>query len=323
MKYNRQFEDIINRLLLEAKEQDEISFKEDILTLSDIYAKKNKRLERIIKLSDKQQMAILELNEELDDYKQNLEKRVAEEIQKRQEQEELLMEQSRLATLAEMIDAVAHQWTQPLNVLATQIELLHINSIKQHALSSDEICTFKENATMQIMHMSKTLSSFRNFFKPMHDAVPFSVKAMIEDALELMKNDLLRAKITLLLEVEEDFELIGNESEFKHIIINLLSNAKYAFEEQNISSRNIHIRILGASQRFEVIDNAGGIAPDIMDTIFDLRSSTKGEKGSGIGLYMSAQIAQKHHGELLAENTKDGAKFTFILKDTHDHHQLT
>ena len=316
MKYNKQFEEIIARLLpLEIEGSSPEQIKKDIHTLAHIYAKKDERLNRIIKLSDKQQMAILELNEELDDYKRNLEKKVEEEIRKRQEQEALLLEQSRLAAIAEMIDAVAHQWTQPLNVLSMQIDLLNLKATKHGTISAQTVHEFKQNASLQIQHMSETLINFRNFFKPMDDPHPFSVHQMVKDALTLIQNEMERTHINILLEVEKDFQIVGNIGEFKHIVLNLINNAKYAFEEHMVENREIVIRILGEEKRIEVIDNAGGIAPEIIDDLFELRSTTKGKDGSGIGLYMSAKIAEKHQGTLKADNTATGARFIFQLKE--------
>jgi signal transduction histidine kinase len=316
MKYNRQFEEIIQKLLPIVTQGDADSqLQKDILTLVEIYRKKDERLNRIIKLSDKQQMAIIELNEELDDYKNNLEVKVKEEIEKRKAQEELLIEQSRLAAIAEMFDAVAHQWTQPLNVLSMQVDILNIEAMKKGSLPQEKITQFKENASMQIIHMSQTLENFRKFFKPMDHPEPFSVETMIQGALSLVKNELIRARISLHFDISEDFQIIGNESEFKHIILNLINNAKYALRENNISNPYIKIRVTGERHSIEVTDNAGGIPEEIIDDIFKLHCTTKGKEGSGIGLYMSTKIAQKHHGELFAENTNEGAKFTFILKD--------
>ena len=86
-------------------------------------------------------------------------------------------------------------------------------------------------------------------------------------------------------------------------------------EERN--SRRIAKAIVARrkEKKIEIIDNAGGIDEKIMPNLFRAGCTTKGEKGSGMGLYMSAQIAKKHNGQLLAENSAEGAKFTFILKE--------
>ena len=316
MKYNKQFEEIIQELLpLTKNGASPKALEKDILTLVDIYRKKDNRLDRIIKLSDKQQMAILELNEKLDDYKKNLEEKVEEEIQKRKNQEALLFEQSRLAAIAEMIDAVAHQWMQPLNILSIQIGMLTIHAEKSEGLSREALQSFQDDAMLQIRHMTETLSNFRTFFKPMTNPKPFSVYQAIQSTLRLIHNELERSHIAFQLVCNEDFQIVGNENEFKHIILNLINNAKYTFEERAIQACRLTIKILGKEKKVEVIDNGGGIDATVMPNLFQAGSTTKGEEGSGMGLYMSAQIAIKHHGKLQAENTKEGAKMTFTLKE--------
>ncbi|SFV90583.1 PUTATIVE TWO-COMPONENT SENSOR [hydrothermal vent metagenome] len=284
--------------------------------------KNNKRINRIITQSDRQQMAIVRLNEELDAYKNHLEKKVEEELQKRKEQENLLIEQSRLAAIAEMIDAVAHQWKQPLNLISMRSYLL-LNDVQKHpCVSLSTVTDFYENISQQIQHMSETLDNFRSFFRPIENAITFSVKSAVDSILELIRDDLYKHSIETTLHLREDFTLTGNSNEFKHIILNLISNAKDAFEQNGIMPRHITITIDAKTDSIEVEDNAGGIPHEVIEKIFDMHVTTKEKQGgSGVGLYLSQQIALKHNGRLYVENTKNGAKFTFSLKDTHDHHQ--
>ena len=100
-------------------------------------------------------------------------------------------------------------------------------------------------------------------------------------------------------------------------MINIINNAKDAFVENDIKDRKININLIEDEEykKIEFIDNASGIPEDIIDNIFSANFTTKEEgKGTGIGLYMSLQIAQKYNGNLSVENTKDGAKFTFTYK---------
>lgn len=283
--------------------------------------KNNKRIERIITQSDRQQMAIVHLNEELDTYKNHLEKKVEEELQKRKEQEALLIEQSRLAEIAEMIDAVAHQWKQPLNLISMRSYLLLNDAQKHQSVAVETVSQFYDNITQQITHMVETLDNFRSFFRPIEKEIPFSVQSAMESVLDLIHDDLLKHSITTSLHTTEDFTLTGNPNEFKHIILNLVSNAKDAFEQNNIMPRNITITIDGNDRFVAIEDNAGGIPPEVIEKIFEMHITTKKEKGgTGVGLYLSQQIAKKHNGILRVENTGNGAKFIFSLKDDHDHH---
>jgi signal transduction histidine kinase len=314
MIYSKKFQELIEKLSTDDSKEYEL-IKHDIETLAELYNKKEQRLNKIIKLSDQQQMAILELNEELDSYKENLEKKVEDEIRKQKEQEKILYEQSRLASIATMIDAVAHQWVQPLYLLTIQIELLNLEAEKNSGLSKERVAKFKEESQAQIEHMKQTLINFREFFKPISDQVIFSIKNNIHEAIELIEPDIKHHNINIVLNIENDFEINGNPNEFKHIIINLINNAKEQFLNNNIVNRQIQINIISDEKKLEIIDNAGGIDENIIDKIFDLYISSKDDQSGGMGLYLSQQIAKKHNGILSVTNTKDGAKFTFQLKD--------
>jgi len=313
MKYDKKFQEILQRL---SKIDDEEcqKLKDEIEVLAGIYAKKDKRLNKIIKLSDNQQKVVLNLNEELDAYKLNLEQKVEEEIKKRKEQEDLLLEQSRLASIAEMIDAVAHQWIQPLNIMWMKTDLLNLEAKKNNGVTPQKITQFKEDSFEQINHLLETLRNFRNFFRPIKEHTPFQLSEIIQSVLDLIRDELTKYSIKVEINIKDDFTIFGNENEFKHIILNLISNSKYAFIENEIKDRKIIINILKKENKLEYIDNAGGIDKEIINILFDMNTTTKGENGTGMGLYMSQKIAQKHKGKLFVENLNDGAKFTFLYE---------
>ena len=313
MKYAKKFKKILAKLD-SIEDQQCQALKKEIELLAEIYSKKEARSEKIIKISDKQQKAILKLNEELDDYKSNLEKKVEEEVLKRQKQEDLLIEQSRLAALSEMINAVAHQWMQPLNIICMHTEVLTIQAKKNNGLDPQRVEFFKKDTLSQVNHLIETLNNFRNFFQPIKGHHAFMIANAIESVLYLINNDLKKYAIEVEFNKENNFTLHGNENEFKHIFINLINNSKYAFLENKIANRKITIKLFPDEKKIEYSDNAGGIDEKILPSLFDMHISTKGENGTGMGLYMSQQIAHKHKGKLIAENIGNGAKFTFIYK---------
>ncbi len=289
--------------------------------IEKLFAQKEKRLQRIIDHSDRQQMAIVHLNEELDEYKDHLEKKVQEEMAKRKAQETLLIEQSRLAAIAEMIDSVAHQWKQPLNLISMQTYILLLKANKKEVITQEIIADFNKELMKQVHHMVDTLDNFRSFFRPATEAETFSAKESVDSVMDLIRDDLMENRIKTSIEVKKDFDLYGNSNEFKHILLNLISNTKYAFNDNAVEQRVLYINILGDNKSIEVVDNAGGIPENIIDRIFDMHVTSKGDKGTGIGLYMVQQIAHKFQGEMSVENVEDGAKFIFRLKenDVTDH----
>lgn len=291
--------------------EDYANLKKSLEKLLKNYKKKEHRLETIIKQSDRQQTRLLELNRELDKYKNYLEERVEEEIALRQDKERMLLQQSKLAAMGEMMDAVAHQWKQPLNVIGMQAEILEYD-YEDDLMDKEYIQNFRNQIFAQIEHMTDTLNEFRTFFRPNKNEEEFNVKEMIDKVLLLVKDEFMKHQITIKLNNIQDFTIFGIENEFKHLILNIINNAKDAFNDNDIKSREILINISHDNKSIEIIDNAGGIPENIINDIFKANVTSKAEdKGTGIGLYMSSQIAQKHNGELSVENVSGGAKFTF------------
>ncbi|XOB63233.1 sensor histidine kinase [Campylobacterota bacterium DY0563] len=286
-------------------------FKDGLFDLLEDYKRKSERLDKIIKQSDKMQLRLLEANEELDEYKNNLEKKVEEEIEKREKNEKILLEQSKFAAMGEMIDAIAHQWAQPLGILNLKLSMLDFD-YKADKIDEKYIHEFQEKTADVIEHMNSTLNEFRTFFRPNKEKTYFNTKQMIDKVLMFIKDEFIKYKINIEVQEINNFEIMGIENEFKHILLNILNNSKDAFILKDIKSRKILIKIYQEDNLniLEISDNAGGIKKDIIDEIFKSNFTTKKENGTGIGLYMSCQIAKKNNTHLSAKNIKDGAMFS-------------
>ena len=241
--------------------------------------------------------------------------------EKERRNEALLMQQSKMAAMGEMLDAVAHQWKQPLNALSMYAELIKIN-YEDGEVNQAYIEQFQEDIETQINHMTDTLGTFRTFFRPTKELHTFDLHQVINDVLLLAKDELTKNTINVEVIEEGKLELFGSENEFKHLLLNIINNAKDAFNDNGIKTRNITIRILADENppRLEIEDSAGGIPEKVIDNIFQAHFTTKEEgKGTGIGLYMSSQIAQKHHAELRVENREKGACFSVFFSDLSFH----
>jgi len=231
------------------------------------------------------------------------------------EKEKILERQSKMAAMGEMMDAVAHQWKQPLNALSMYADLLQMD-FKEGNVDTVYIDELVEDFQKQIQHMVTTIGEFRTFFRPNKEVQPFGMKRCIQSVLLLIYDELLRNNITVHVESKKEIIINGIENEFKHLILNVISNAKDAFIERACAQRNIYIKFsqINGEIIVSIEDNAGGIPPEIIDDIFKPNMTTKRDgEGTGIGLYMSAQIAQKLHGTLTANNTERGACFTLKI----------
>ena len=228
----------------------------------------------------------------------------------------MLVQQSKMAAMGEMMDAVAHQWKQPLNSISMMTDMLK-DDFKDGLVDEEYIDEMTETTHMQIAHMVNTLSEFRNFFRPAQDSKDFLVSECIGSVQILMKDELLKNTINLTVDVQEDITINGLINEFKHLFLNLLSNSIDAFNEKNIQNREIIIRsyIKGENGVIEFEDNANGIPQHVIANIFKPNVTTKADgKGTGIGLYMSSQIVQKHNGAIEVTNVNSGALFRITIK---------
>ena len=244
---------------------------------------------------------------------EELDMRVKEEIEKTKEKEQLLINQSKLAALGEMLGNIAHQWRHPLTRLSLLIQNLEM-AYNMKKLDKERFEKFSSQAKAQINYMSETIDDFTNFFKKDTKKEEFCPKEIITNALTLMEGRLKQNKVDVKLEIIKTESIYGYKSEFSQVILNIINNAIDILKERNVNNKKIWIRING--KKIEIEDNAGGIPEDIKDKIFEPYFTTKFQsQGTGIGLYMSRVIITQHfNGELLAYNSKNGAVFVISLK---------
>ncbi|HJV67408.1 MAG TPA: ATP-binding protein [Geomonas sp.] len=228
------------------------------------------------------------------------------------EKERMLLQQSRLAALGEMISNIAHQWRQPLNELGLIVQELPMVYDKG-GFSRDYLKNSVAKFMKLLAHTSKTIDDFRNFFKPDKAKAAFLVQAVVEQTLSLVEESFKHLGIEVTVRVEGDPVINGHPNEFSQVILNLLFNARDAFLERQTAKPTIaiYIRREDGKAVVTVADNAGGIPPAIIDRIFDPYFTTRGpEKGTGIGLYMSKIIIEKNiPGTLSVRNIPEGAEF--------------
>ncbi len=243
---------------------------------------------------------------------EELDKRVKEEIEQRRQKEQLLMHQSKLAALGEMLGNIAHQWRHPLTRLSLLIQNLEM-AFNMKKLDKERFDKFKENALMQINYMSQTIDDFTNFFKKDTKKVEFQPKEIIEEALKLVDARLKQNNVEVIMDVKSTQPVYGYKTEFSQVILNIINNAIDVLKERNIKNKKIAIRI--EKSKIEIEDNAGGIPEEIKDKIFEPYFTTKFQsQGTGIGLYMSRVIITQHfNGKLYAYNSKNGAVFVIEL----------
>ncbi len=247
----------------------------------------------------------------------NLEIRVYEEIEKNRAKDRLLENQAKLAALGEMIGNIAHQWRHPITRLSLIMQ--NIKSLYDNGnMTSQLLERYYKNSLEQIDYMSETIEDFRNFYKKDSEKSLFDPAIAIKNAYKIVNASIKHEGIDLTLHVEHHFRLLGFPNQFSQVILNILQNAKDALEEKNIDDPRIDITIYQKKGKniIEIKDNAGGIKKDILHKIFDAYVTSKKNKGTGIGLYMSKMIIEENfNGKLYAKNHTNGAIFIIEFND--------
>jgi PAS domain S-box-containing protein len=254
---------------------------------------------------------------QLKELNDKLELKVEKGIEEIRSKDELLAHQSKLAAMGEMIGAIAHQWRQPLNALAVQVQFME-DDFEDGLIDKEYLNEYKKENMKLINFMSKTIDDFRNFFRVDKEKVLFDINEKINETINILTPQLNSHKVVLELK-GESFDTLGFPSEFQQVVLNIINNAKDAISEKEKEDGKIVIEIKKTDKDYGIIqisDNAGGIPDDILNRVFDPYFTTKDQgKGTGLGLYMSKMIIEQNlDGELSVINDNDGAKFTIKLK---------
>ncbi|AFL68654.1 histidine kinase [Sulfurospirillum barnesii SES-3] len=264
----------------------------------------------LIKRLEESEANLLKLN-------YTLESRVREESKQRLQSEKLLIQQSRLASMGEMIGNIAHQWRQPLTELGATLFNLYMLWSKQK-LTGELFDESMDHCEKIIIHMSKTIDDFRNFFATTDEKEHYVVNDAIKSAIELVSAALKNHYIDLVFYEKDRYELEGSPRQFAQVILNILVNAKDTLLDRAIAKPRIKISLYSENEHIviDIEDNGGGILMDPIEHIFEPYFTTKhAKKGTGIGLYMSKMIIEENtNGSLEAFNTSEGACFKITLR---------
>ena len=252
-----------------------------------------------------------------------LNEKIKIEIEKNEEKNRILIQQSRMASMGEMLENIAHQWRQPLSTISVAASGMEIKK-EFSSLSDKEFFEAIDHIKKSTQYLSNTIDDFRSFFSKNKKTSQINISDTIEKSLELMGNSFLHHKINLVKNLKS-IETTSLENELIQVLMNILVNAKDALRHTVSAEKYIFIDVEEKDNQIviQVKDNAGGINDDIIDKIFEPYFTTKHQfNGTGIGLYMSKLLMEKHlKGELTVKNVEytfmdnnyKGALFEVIL----------
>jgi len=234
-----------------------------------------------------------------------------------EEQQTILVEQSKSAAMGEMISMIAHQWRQPLQAVSILVQKIPITKMIEGELTDEFIEKVVDDVSLQLNYMSKTIDDFRDFLKPEKAKQQIKMSQLILKAQEFLSFMFKIDDIDFKVVTTNDALLTLHVNEVVQVLINIIKNARDAMVEKNILNRKILVTndYKDGIASIEIEDNAKGIPEEIIGRIFDPYFSTKQSKnGTGLGLYMSRKIIQQYClGTISAKNTQEGVIFKIEL----------
>lgn len=252
---------------------------------------------------------------------------IDEQTEKLETQNRLLLTQSRLAAVGETLSNIAHQWRQPLAGITATTMMVRVSMQLDKPISHDELDEKLTSIEADCQYLSDTISDFMTYFSSNeYHSEPFDVKEALEK-VESLTSDMCRYNRITFKSNLESVTLINNKNLLVQALINVINNAKDAFEHNEIDpdKRLLLMQMQQTNGHIIIVlkDSAGGIQEEILDKVFEPYFTTKHQsKGTGLGLFMTYEIiTQQFLGSIRVDNVTytyedesyKGAAFTITL----------
>ncbi len=237
-------------------------------------------------------------------------------IEAEKKSKEIMLHQSRQATIGETIEIIAHQWRQPLNIIALVLQDIYIKG-ELGTLTPVLLEAHYNKANTALQYLSQTIDDFRDFMRPENEIETFTVQTLMSEIQTLTSGLLNKHHITLDDQTNPDYTMHSRKNALLQILLILFYNAIDAIAENHPQGGRI---IITTGQQkghivWRICDNGGGVSDKYIKSIFEPYFTTKGKNsGTGLGLYIASNLT-KHYlkGQLLLKNSKEGACFTLKM----------
>ena len=253
-----------------------------------------------------------------------------EDMEKIKNNQEILMERERLASLGQLIGGIAHNLKTPIMSIAGAVEGLE-DLIKEYDESIDDPLVTKQDHHDIAKDMESWIPKIRTHIEYMSDIITtvkgqavalsnqeditFTVSELVKKVNILMKHELKNAYLYLnvLMKTDENLVLKGDVNSLVQVVNNMISNSIQAYNGKKNQNIELEVNQKNNSVIFSVRDYAGGLPKEVQDKLFKEMVTTKGKNGTGLGLYMSySNIKARFGGDITCE-TKEGEGTTFNI----------
>ncbi len=243
-----------------------------------------------------------------------------------QAQAEQAQAASRLITMGEMASSVAHELGQPLTAINNYCNGM-LSRLQNDQFNEETFVAALEKTAKQAQRAGQIIQRIRSFVKRSEpNRSPAQVAHLVEEAVELAQIEMRRRQVRLSFYVAARLPPLNvDRILIEQVLINLLKNAAEAIDgaQRPMTQREVELRVLPKQVEgqevieFSVSDTGTGLAPEVIDKIFDAFFTSKLE-GMGIGLNLCRSIVESHDGRMHCENLYNGqelagCQFSFWL----------
>ena len=229
-------------------------------------------------------------------------------------QENIIIHQSKLAQIGDILSMIAHQWRQPLNALSMNKSVL-LYIIKNEPDNQEYLEKTAKNIDEILLQLSGTIDNFKDFYANENEKVDFYVSYVIKNTLKLIETIIKDKQININLKVDENIKLNSYRNQLQQVFLAILNNSIEAIK--NNKEKKIDIKVFKNKNniQIEICDNGIGIPKEIQDKVFEPYFTTTSEKNaSGLGLYMSKTIVEKSlNGQIDLSSNENGTTIKIIL----------
>ncbi len=229
------------------------------------------------------------------------------------------LEAERLAAIGETTAALSHSVKNILQALRGGADVVEMGLRGGNLVQASKGWRIVDRNLDKIMNLTMNLLSYSKPREPALESV--NPKALIDDCLELIAATANEKGVMAVADVEEDHPAIPLDQAGMHqVLMNLLSNAIDAVEPQTGLVR-VECRYDAENRQsiIEVTDNGAGIPAPMTNHLFELFHSTKGNRGTGLGLAVAKKIVEEHEGSITATSTPgQGTSFKIRLPVYHE-----
>ncbi len=255
---------------------------------------------------------VLKLSKHLKHFKEELEI----EISKNKAKDVMLFEQAKFVLMGEMMANISHQWKQPLNTIGLSI----VAARTTHSYDEDTNRYF-DIIEDNVGYLATTIDDFMSFFDKKHHSELRSIKSIIKEINSIIYTHVSNRGVKLEIFLDESNGSIEIASSISQVVLNLINNAKDAFDEEQSRDKKIIVIFRSSEYGLEVEcwDNGKGISDEIKDKIFNPYFTTKEKsQGTGIGLHMSKEIVQKFfNGDINLSKRRNSRSTLYSIDNTN------